>query len=223
MRIRRLRLAHGSRLLLAAWAVLSPIDASGQDRRSAVDVVLSGVVRDEVSGRPLEGVSITIPAFGWHAKSDSRGHYQVRGEHGALDRLTTLDAFRPDFLPESRSLMLGCHWLIDSTTCELTLDLSLRPWSTMAGSSPVCTISGRILGSADGSGLEATVVVDGGDSGTVADAMGRFHLSGVPAGLQRVSASMIGMITVRRLVVVSCDSPGQGPEMAFHLIPLVVS
>ena len=66
-------------------------------------------------------------------------------------------------------------------------------------------MSGRVVMEETLAPAQVMVTVDGTKTGTLANSEGRYMLLNVPAGLQRVTASSIGLITERRSVFAIAD------------------
>ncbi len=94
---------------LAALAVAAPIAAAAQ-------APLGGTVRDAQSGRPLDGVAVTIDQWGLAATTDSSGRYRLVVPGGEYE----IEVRRIGYRPEARLLSVVVR---DS----IPLDVALSP------------------------------------------------------------------------------------------------
>jgi hypothetical protein len=191
----------------------------GQD----IPLELRGTVVSEETGRPLAGALVSIGPSSPPAVSETDGSYVIRAQQRSLNHPAGVQAFLPGYLPEERFEVLACHWIVlqgeGNPVCAVRLNFLMRPAPQVDGGSAACSVSGRVVMEETLAPAQVMVTVDGTKTGTLSNSEGRYMLLNVPAGLQRVTASSIGLITERRSVVVSCG-PGADPvTVSFTMRP----
>jgi len=199
-------------LVAGGWSV------SGQE----IPLELHGTVVSETTRRPLSGVSVSIGPSSARVESAADGSYVIRDRQRSLNDLTGVQAILAGYLPEERFEVLGCHEVVvpqgeRNPLCVVRLNFLMRPVSQVDLGATACNVSGRVVFEEDLAPAQVMITVDGTKIGTLTSADGRYLVLHVPAGLQRVTASGVGLITERRNVVVACEPGGEPVALSFMM------
>lgn len=152
---------------------------------SATTTIINGTVRDNDSGEPISGASITVAGHALTTSTDAQGRYLISDvPPGAL----TLRAGKAGYFDASGQA---------SVLAGQTLNFSPRLVHKAGGSSAAtagCRIMGRITWAADDSPVAgASVALSGANTGSAtSDAGGAYALTGLVSGQTRIAVSQSG-------------------------------
>lgn len=136
----------------------------------------------------------------------TRVEYTIVSDQVVLTPLRAEKVGRSDVvLASAGASIFGFSWIRD------LLDREREPRKGAVG-----TITGRVTDAATGQGLSGvSIVVEGAKLGVVSDASGRFRLTNVPAGRQRITAISLGYSRLTQEVEVQ-DGGSTSVDFALH-------